>query len=195
MKARIKSLAVDNAIGAVSAFRQIDQGHSRQARRDCSPHCTCDRGKNIDELRWHRYASAGQLLSGKFDHQRNVQYFAIEEYAVLRFTMIIQSFAMVAAEDDERWIVEAAFLELREKTADDCVGGGNFSVIRIRILGAERLDRLVRGVRFEQMEEKEERLVFDSIHPAECDARCLVATALQCTERGRLPHFHGVIVE
>src|SRR5690242_18650521 len=135
---------------------QIDERHARKSVRHFAADCTDDRGKNVDELRGHGDAFAGEILSRKFDDQRNVEHFAIEQNAVLRFAVIAESFAVIAAENNERFVVEPALLQFVEKLADIKIGGGDLAVIRARrVFRFERLDRLVRRVRLEEMKEEE----------------------------------------
>src|SRR5205085_9307030 len=157
VQARVHRLAVDAALRVALSLGQVDERDAGKA----GGNVRADRGgygwKDVHELRGGGDAASGELASGKLDDERNVQDFSIEQHAVLGFAVVAQPFAVIAAEDDERLIVEPALVEVGEKAADDRVRGGDLAVVRrLRVLRAERLDRLVRRVRLEEVEEEKE---------------------------------------
>src|SRR5438477_5014174 len=106
--------------------------------------------------------------------------FAIEQHAVLGLAVVAEPLAVIAAQDDQRWIVQPAFVEIREEPPDDRICRGDLAVVRTRcVLRSKRFHWLVRRVRLEQMEKKEEWLRLHAIEPAEGCARGDVAGALQ----------------
>src|SRR5262245_17517810 len=110
--------------------------------------------------------------------------------------MITETFAVITAENDDGLVVEIALVEIGEKAPDDGVRGGDLTVVRARrVAGAERLDRLVRRVRLEEVKKEKKRSGTNAVDPAEGRAGGDVATPLQSAEGCRLPHFHRVVVE
>ena len=163
---------------------------------DVDRHTCADRsgngGKDIDQLCRCRDAAASELPPGEFDDQWNVENFAVQKYAVFRFAVIAQPLAVIATENDERLIVEAARFQFGEEAADDGVGGRDLAIVWIAVLRFERLDRLVGRVRLEEVKKEKEWTGLHTIDPAESHARCFVAAPLNRPESRRLPYLHRV---
>jgi hypothetical protein len=192
---RVQRLAVDLALRSGAAFGQVDQRHSRKNVRNPGADGAGNRGQDVHQLRRRGDALSGQVSSGKLDDQRNVKDFAIEEHAVLRLPVVAQSFAMIARENDERFVIETTPVEIHEEPPQDCVRGGDLAVVRIGVFRAERFDRLVGRMRLEEMKKKKERPPVHFVEPAESRAYRLAAVPLQGSQGGGLPHFHRVVVK
>src|ERR1700694_1031898 len=115
-----------------------------------------NRGKNVDQL--HRYVDRPSRLPRlrEFHDQGNLKRFTIEKNPVLLLAMLIEAFAMIGEEQDERLVIDAFSLQITDEISDDCVRGGNLAVVMIRVPAEVRLGRSIGGGRLIQGQEKKE---------------------------------------
>ena len=92
--------------------------------------------------------------TGQPQNSRHVQRFAVQEDAVLRFAVIVQSFAVIRYDGDDRLVEQSLRLKPREKPADQFVRICDFAVVWVR--QSVRRRRIVRRVRLVQVEEREQ---------------------------------------
>ena len=93
---------------------------------------------------------------------------------------------MVAHDDDDRAVVDAELLQLRDDAGDLAVGEGNLAVVGVPLVPrGERLGRVVRRVRVVQVDPGEERPAFGAVDPRERLVDRLVAGPLDGAQRHR----------
>ena len=113
---------------------------------------------------------------------------------MLILAVIVQTFAVIGADDDDGALVDPLRLQVIEQLADDGVGGGDLAVVGIRVAAAERLGRVVRNVRLVDVEEVEKRRGVMRIDPLLGDGFGDVAGTLIVAERGAGTSVRRVVV-
>ena len=117
-----------------------------------------DRGQQVDVAHRPVHDASRAVARGGPDDQGGVNRRVVHEEAVERLAVVAEPLAVIAGEDDQRVVEEAALVEGTPEVADERVGVGHLAVVRpSRITRLERLLRRVRLVGVVEVEPEEER--------------------------------------
>ena len=111
-----------------------------------------------------------------------MQSLAINEDAVLRFTVIVQSLAVVRKKENERPVVDSFRLEERKEVADDGVRACDLAVVLQAVAASIRLRWIVGRMRLVEMEKVKQRPLRMSADPPLCNLLGLPALSLHATD-------------
>ncbi len=128
-----------------------------------------------------RCCVAGERRS---DQEGDVRHAVVNEEAVSALAMIPEALPVIAHDDEDRAVVDAERLQLRDEAPDLAVGKGNLAVIRTFLVARrERLGRPVRRVRIVQVNPGKERRALGFPNPRQGLVHHLVGRPLDRAER------------
>src|SRR5437667_2766439 len=96
--------------------------------------------------------------------------------------MIIETFAMIRQQHDERLVIDASPLQIIDEASDDGVGEGNLAVVVIRVPAEVRLRRRIGSVRLIEVQEKKEWPPHLSVQPTLSGLKRLGAVSLNARD-------------
>ena len=135
------------------------QTASLHLRRNVQPDGVQHGGHQIDE-RYRIGNRAGRSIFRQPDDQRHMHGGVVDEKAVRPFAVLSQTFAMVAAEHDDRVPIDSFLFQEAEKPPDLFIGKRDFSIVGLcRILATIRLGRTIRKMRIVEMHPKKKLLL------------------------------------
>src|SRR5262249_10670226 len=90
------------------------------------------------------------------DH-RNFHRCVVYKKSVIGFTMLIQAFTMITHHNNQRVLHKARLFQLAEKSAQNVIGVGNFTIIGSRsVLCLERFGWIIRSMGIIQVDPEKE---------------------------------------
>jgi hypothetical protein len=119
------------AVDTPRARRRKERSTRERSVRRCSGERS-DRRRHVDELHRLRDRLAASLRAGQLHDERHAQHFAVEEHAVLAFSMIAEAFAVIGEQHDDGAVIHAERLQSLDELPDRCIRRRNFTVVRVR---------------------------------------------------------------